>query len=220
MPNNNRFSRCHPRCHGSAQPMPNSRMSGSDPEHHRAAGDYIRSSFCRSWSVFVLSPDCQRRDRRAKRRGQEETRHGRIRAGSTHVATGTAKNAPRPKGPINPSLRTLRPAQRSLRLVWRTFQQQRCPDSHPTMTYRSGQSRIACLARRPPNNRSPQYRPNKRVRRITITQQSPKPVLPHDRQQTQCRTNRTFRTTLRVRHRIQIAREHRLRNTSPVPGSP
>jgi hypothetical protein len=137
MPNNNRFTSFPPPPSWLGAVPGEFRISSWDPQRHRTAGDCTRSSLCRSWPVFVLSPDCQRR---AKRRGQEETKHGRIECRVKRMwHAGTAKNAPLPKGPINPSQRPLRPAQRPLRLVGRTSQHQRCPDSHPTMTYGSGQ---------------------------------------------------------------------------------
>jgi hypothetical protein len=139
-------SRCRPRRHGRAQSVPGSRISSRDSQHHRAAGDFTRSSFCRSRSVFVLSPDCQRRDRRAKRRGQEETRRGQIKGTGQRTwrpeqCSRNSQECAPAKGLINSSQRTLRPAQRPLRLVRRTSQHQRCPDSHPTMTCGNGQPR-------------------------------------------------------------------------------
>jgi len=59
----------------------------------------------------------------AERNAEAEEKTGMAASGarSTHVAAGTGKNAPLPKGPINSSLRALRSAPRSLRLVRRTF---------------------------------------------------------------------------------------------------
>jgi hypothetical protein len=123
IPNNNRFRSLPPRRHGPAQSLPDSQMSGYNPEHHRAAA--------RLCAINVLLPphspcsSCLRivnvETAEHSTVAEEKTGMATSRAGPTHVAAGTAKNAPLPKSPINSSLRTLRPAPRPLRLVRTTF---------------------------------------------------------------------------------------------------
>ena len=122
LPDNNCFKSLPPRRHDPAQSLPNLWISGCDMDiigQRAIVRDrvFVGHGPCLSCLRIVSAEVAERNAETEKKTGMATSTHL-----STHVAAGTAKNTPRAKGPINPSQRTLRPAPRPLRLVWRTFQ--------------------------------------------------------------------------------------------------
>jgi hypothetical protein len=151
-----------PRRHGPAQSLPDSRIPGCDPEHHRAGDDCTQSRFPRRLTArirLVAGSSTQRSPSKARRPGRKQAwphRGHRQRMWRPEQP----KMRPHPKSPINSSLRTLSP-----RSAPSAFSEEDIPAlTVPRFTpgcdnsRGSGKRRIACLARRHTNDRSPQSR--------------------------------------------------------------
>jgi hypothetical protein len=156
MPNNNGFRSLPPLRTSRPGAIRGSRVATRNIIGREAISK--RSRFCCRLTppVFVVSPDCQRRNRQAERKDRGKTNMAASKA-PVNPFGGRNRQELLPKSPKNSSRRALRPAPCSLRLVRRTFQHERRPDSHTaitTHTEAANQGQPACHT----NDRPPQSR--------------------------------------------------------------